>query len=101
MHRSRALALRTYPFGALCAAMPWRPGVLRTRDACRPEAAVACLLSLPCGGFSGVYGGSDQSRDEEKSFPIFHYERGRAGSEGSFSRQPATALTSSKRSLKK
>ena len=28
-------------------------------------------------------------------------DRGRAGSEGSFSRQPATALTSSKRSLKK
>lgn len=29
-------------------------------------------FSLPCGGLSGVYGGSDQSRDEEKSFPIFH-----------------------------
>lgn len=41
------------------------------------ESVTACLLSsnsfsLPCGGLSGVYGGSDQSRDEEKSFPIFH-----------------------------
>jgi len=24
-------------------------------------------FSLPCGGLSGVYGGSDQSRDEENS----------------------------------
>lgn len=43
----------------------------------RKESVTLCLLSsdsfsLPCGGLSGVYGGSDQSRDEEKSFPIFH-----------------------------
>ncbi|KAJ1419374.1 hypothetical protein SESBI_15123 [Sesbania bispinosa] len=43
----------------------------------RKESVTLCLLSsdsfsLPCGGLSGVYGGSNQSRDEEKSFPIFH-----------------------------
>lgn len=33
----------------------------------------SCLsCSLPCGGLPGVYGRSDQSRDEDQSYPIFH-----------------------------
>ncbi|XP_062094045.1 uncharacterized protein LOC133800087 [Humulus lupulus] len=41
------------------------------------KANASNLESLPCGGLSGVYGRSDQSRDEEKDFPIFHLERDR------------------------